>query len=531
VTTLSEPIRSAWAPDQRNAHAWLRTDLIAVALITLAGGVLRLSTLSQSVWFDKAVTVRDVSGSFGHMLSSVAHNELSPPFYFTCVWLWRHVFGTTAADMRTLSALAGTAMVPVAFVAAKRIFGSRAGTVAAALVASSSTLLYYSQELRAYALLSLLCGLGFLAFLDALDDRGTAALARWAALALLALATQYYAWLIVAPEAVILLAQALRSKIRPRAPVVAVGIVGAGAIALLAFAESQYASSDGYVGAQLSSPFQAVHFTAAGAAPGNVLPSIVRQLAIGQGGPAKYRVASLVVMVVAVAIVLLLRHPDDRHRRRATQLLLLAAVGAIVAAACLALNLPMQGRYLLPLWLPATIAIAYALSSPSAGRIGLVFAAGLCAVWLVVGIVSVTDPTFSARENTRGAARALGVAQADRVVAIDDAWDLLPLRVYRAAATIPTSRVVEVREVDLIAMPFGGFSFPSGGDHPAPPLPTIGRLPRSLVLRKIVRGNSFVVEQFTSPTPVAVRLDPRGGVFSDAWRFLLEPRGAQISGL
>jgi Dolichyl-phosphate-mannose-protein mannosyltransferase len=531
MTALRDPVRSERASDRRNARVWLRADLIAVALITLGGGALRFLTLSQSVWFDEAVTVRDVSGSFAHMLGSVGHTELSPPFYFACLWLWRHLFGSTTVDLRALSALAGTLMIPVAFVAAKRIFGSRTGIVAAALVASSSMLLYYSQELRAYALLALLCGLGFLAFLDALEDRGRAALPRWAALSLLAFATQYYAWLAVGPEALILLVQARRGRIGLRGPLVAVGTVGAGAVALLAFAESQYASSYRYVGAQLSSPFHGVHFSASWAARGNVVSSFVQQLAIGPGGPAKALMSAAVVIVVIAALVVLLRHPDDGQRRRAMQLLLLAAVGALVAAAWFGLGLPIQGRYLLPLSLPATLAIAYALSSPSAGRIGLALVAALCALWLVVGIVSFTDSRFSAREDTRGAARALGVARTDRLVAIDDAWDLLPLRVYRPAATSPTSRVVEVTEVDLISMPSSGLMFPSGGDHPAPVVPSIGQLPGSLVLRRIVRGSGFVVERFTSPTPVSVRLGPAGGTFSDIWRFLLERPGARTSGL
>jgi uncharacterized membrane protein len=531
MTTLTAPARSARLAGLRDASAGMRWDLVAVTLITLAGGALRVATLSQSVWFDEAVTVRDVSGSFGQMLSSVAHHELSPPLYFICLWLWRHAFGDSAADMAALSALAGTAMIPVAFVAARRIFGSRTGILAAALVASSSTLLFYSQELRAYALLSLLCGFGFLAFLDVLEERGRAALARWAALSLLAFATHYYAWLFVGPEALILLRVAWLRRTGLRAPLVAVSAIGVGAIALLAFTESQSANTYRYAGVQLSSPFQEVHFTAGWAALGNVTTSFVQQLAIGQGGPAKALMTVGVVIVVMAALLLLLRHPNDAARRRATRLLLLSSVGAVVAAAWFALGIPIQGRYLLPLWPPATLAIAYALGSPSAGRIGLVLAAGLCGLWLVIGIVSYTNPRYSARENLRGVAHSLGEARTNRLVTIDDAWDLLPLRVYRPAGRIPISRTVEVSEIDVIAMPESGFAFPSGDEHPTPALPSIGRLPSSLVLRAVLRGGGFVVERFTSATPVAVRIDPAGGVFGDAWRFLLEGPGARASGL
>jgi uncharacterized membrane protein len=505
--------------------------VIALAAITLGGGILRFLNLSQGAWFDEAVTVRDVSGSFTHVFTAVGHNELSPPLYFVCVWLWRHVFGSSAADMRALSALAGTAMIPIAFLGARRIFRARTGIVAAALVASNSTLLYYSQELRGYALLSLLCGLGFLTFLAVLDCRRPGSLWCWVGLSLLALATQYYAWLVVAPEAVILLAQARRGQCGLRATSAAVGAVGAGAIALAAFAASQYSSSYRYVGDQLSSPFQAVHFSASWAALGNVPASFAQQLTIGQGGPAKTLTAAAVEIFAIAALVLLSRHPDDLHRRRAAQLLLLAAVGAVVAAGWFALHLPMQGRYLLPLWLPATLTIAYAFSSSTAGKIGPALAAGLCGLWLVIGIVSFTTATYSAREDTRAIAHALGTAHADRLVAVDDAWDLLPMRVYLPAASTPTDRVVDVTEVDVIAMPETGFGFPSGGDHPAPALPTIASLPRSLVLKQIVRGSNFAIERFVSGSPVALRLDPAARIFNNNWRFLLERSGAQISGL
>ena len=86
----------------------------------------------------------------------------------------------------------------------------RAGLVAAALVAVNPFLVWYSQEARSYALLSLLTAATVLAFGFALrGDRRW--LAGWAALSTLAIATHYFAVFVVGAEAVWLLA-GLRSR-------------------------------------------------------------------------------------------------------------------------------------------------------------------------------------------------------------------------------------------------------------------------------------------------------------------------------
>ena len=63
----------------------------------------------------------------------------------------------TEYGLRSLSALAGVATVPVAYLIGAELRGRRAGLMAAALVAVNPMLLWYSQEARAYALLVLLC--------------------------------------------------------------------------------------------------------------------------------------------------------------------------------------------------------------------------------------------------------------------------------------------------------------------------------------------------------------------------------------
>ena len=90
-------------------------------------------------------------------MDAVGFSESAPPLYYALAWVWTQVTGTGEFGLRSLSALAGVATVPVAYLLGAELRGRRAGLMAAALVAVNPMLLWYSQEARAYALLVLLC--------------------------------------------------------------------------------------------------------------------------------------------------------------------------------------------------------------------------------------------------------------------------------------------------------------------------------------------------------------------------------------
>ena len=92
------------------------------------------------------------------MFSSMVVHETNPPLYFVLGWLWARVFGTGEVGLRSLSALIGTAVIPIAYLCGRELVSRRAGLVAAALVALSPFMIWYSQEAREYMLLAALCG-------------------------------------------------------------------------------------------------------------------------------------------------------------------------------------------------------------------------------------------------------------------------------------------------------------------------------------------------------------------------------------
>ncbi len=95
--------------------------LIAVA------AVIRILTIdNQSFWTDEALTAYEAHLPFGEMIHTVQHVETTPPLYFVLVWCWAKLFGTSEVALRSISTLAGIALVPIAYLSAREL-ASRAG--------------------------------------------------------------------------------------------------------------------------------------------------------------------------------------------------------------------------------------------------------------------------------------------------------------------------------------------------------------------------------------------------------------------
>ena len=177
-------------------------EIALVGALTLVAAALRFSTLDvQSFWHDEAVTAhRILQHSLFATLGKIPGSEDTPPLYYLLAWLWTRVFGISEVGLRSLSALIGTATVPVAFLAMRTLTPRRAPALAtAALAAVSPVLVWYSQEARAYILLVLLGALSFLFFLRALRGRSRRDLLWWAISSALALCTHYFAVFLLLP--------------------------------------------------------------------------------------------------------------------------------------------------------------------------------------------------------------------------------------------------------------------------------------------------------------------------------------------
>ncbi len=95
----------------RNGALW------ALALLTALGAAMRFASLDvQSYHHDEVITaMRVIPGSFSDMLHAVKNSESNPPLYYVLAWGWAKAFGTHEVGLRSLSALLGTATVPLAY--------------------------------------------------------------------------------------------------------------------------------------------------------------------------------------------------------------------------------------------------------------------------------------------------------------------------------------------------------------------------------------------------------------------------------
>lgn len=422
---VTDPSPSAAAPSRPAVgELW-----VLAALVVVAAAVRFASLHAASFWLDEAYSVVALRGSLGDVWHAVNTTESTPPLYYLLGWVWTQLFGTSEAGLRSLSALAGTALVPAVWLAGRELLDRRAALIAAALTATSPLLVWFSQEARAYSLAVLLCALAFWQLARA-RRRAPGALVWWAVFAALALSAHYITVFPLLAEAAVLLWWR-----RDRAAVLAVGAVGLAGLALLPLLVSQRDNPlAGYV-----------HGT-----PVRQVAEIVKQFAVGYDGPWEALLATLGIALLVTGLALVPAAPA--RSRAAARLCLLVAVAAPAGLLLLLVAGQNQllSRYLLPVLPLVLLVVAAGFAAPRAGRWGVAGAALLCAVGLTVTIGVAVTPSQRTREDWRGAADALSSPLRPRALVVFPASGTLPLSLYLRDVRTPVTPDLQVREIDFI---------------------------------------------------------------------------------
>ena len=151
---------------------------------------------SESLWYDEAVTAELVHLDWRNFWKVLSHVEANSALYFCLLRAWVTV-GESEFVLRSLSALAGVFAVASVYVLGKRMFDTKVALIAAALIATNSFHIQYSQEARGYSLLVLFATLSSLYFLKAIEHSSRMGWAAYILTATLAVYCHFFGLLVL----------------------------------------------------------------------------------------------------------------------------------------------------------------------------------------------------------------------------------------------------------------------------------------------------------------------------------------------
>jgi mannosyltransferase len=116
------------------------------------------------------------------------------PLYFFLLRGWIALTGTTEYALRFFSLLFGVLCVPLSYVLGRQLFDRQSGLLAAVMVAVSPYLIWYSQEVKMYTLVTALALLGVYGLRRAVAEREW----RWWAVQVVATSLAFYSHILAA---------------------------------------------------------------------------------------------------------------------------------------------------------------------------------------------------------------------------------------------------------------------------------------------------------------------------------------------
>ena len=143
-----------------------RVELGMVLAATILGIILSSLLIGdKSFWLDEGISVH-TARDWSRMLQRVFTRDINMSLYYFLLHFWLKL-GDSEAIIRGLSALFGVACIPALYMLGQRLFGGRAGAIAALLLAVNPFFIEYAQEARSYTLLLLLVILSTYSFVEA----------------------------------------------------------------------------------------------------------------------------------------------------------------------------------------------------------------------------------------------------------------------------------------------------------------------------------------------------------------------------
>jgi len=190
--------------DVAGAGPRVRAFALVAATVAVLGGVLLRVTSRSDLWLDEALSVNIATLPLGDMFDALRRDG-HPPLYYLLLHGWTSVFGEGDDAVRSLSAVASIATLPLLWLAARRYGGRGAALAGVVLLATNPFAIRYATEARMYALVTLLALAGWLSVRVALERPSALALAGVGASTGLLLLTHYWSFYLVLAVGAVLL--------------------------------------------------------------------------------------------------------------------------------------------------------------------------------------------------------------------------------------------------------------------------------------------------------------------------------------
>jgi mannosyltransferase len=404
-----------------------------VVLVALAVTVRVAWITHQSLWFDEVVSLTLAKQPFDSMLRGVARTESTPPLYYAVLWVWVRIFGTTALALRSASALIGVGTVVVIYLTGRIRFSRGAAFVAGALAATDPMMIWYSQETRAYALVTLFLAGTLYYFVRSRARQCEHAPVGWGILAGLALATHYFAAFVVIPEALILI-YGYRRRLRTLLPALAIPAVTGVLLLPLALHQRGAGHTNFIAGLSLRARIQ----------------QPLNEYLLGTYSISTSHLALAWLVIAVLAIVSIRRRARGGEQHEAFLMVAIAAAAFLLPL--LVASSAFFHRNLIVVLPPLVLAAGVAFAPRHASRRWVV--AGTCFALLLIAptVLIVKRPTLE-RENWRAIARQIGPEAPGTAVLAYPRFEYIPLVHYRPSLHVVDHGTVGVSSLVVVGRP------------------------------------------------------------------------------
>jgi mannosyltransferase len=186
---------------------WIKSNYIVLLILVVATGLRFYHIDYQSVWLDEICSILEANPDikWSDLEATIMVSDPHPPLYFALMKILFQLFGYTTLVARVFSAIVGVGGVYALYLLGKEINNKNTGLLAAFLLAINSFHIYYSQEVRMYALLVLLTVLSYYKLVVYLKENTYKNAILYGLFTGLMLLTQFFGLFVLVSQVIILL--------------------------------------------------------------------------------------------------------------------------------------------------------------------------------------------------------------------------------------------------------------------------------------------------------------------------------------